>query len=284
MTEHKVSSSATILVRLRAAHQVLDADPKILLDPISVGFVPESSAEELRADATSLQHPMMRALRAMAVVRLRYVEDVLQEVAALGVRQYVNLGAGLDTFAYRQPSWAHALTIFDVDRLETQRWKQENVERLGIVSPTNLRWCPLSFEEQGLPEGLAAAGFDFTLPTCFAWLGVTPYLSDAAIEATLRFVLSLPVGSTIVFGFILPQSRLTDEERAMMQVIIGGLASSGELALTEFEPSVLRDRLHTMGFSRADHFSMEEANSRYFAGRSDGLRVLRLEETMWATV
>ena len=101
MTEHTVSSSATILVRLRAAHQVLDADPKILVDPISVGFVPGSSAEELRADATNLQHPMMRALRAMAVVRLRYVEDVLQELAAFGVRQYVNLGAGLDTFAYR---------------------------------------------------------------------------------------------------------------------------------------------------------------------------------------
>jgi methyltransferase (TIGR00027 family) len=284
MTEHTVSRSATILVRLRAAHQVLDADPKILVDPISVGFVPESSAEELRADATNLQHPMMRALRAMAVVRLRYVEDVLLEVAALGVRQYVNLGAGLDTFAYRQPAWASALTIFDVDRPDTQRWKQENLARLGIASPANLCWCPLSFEEQGLPEGLAAAGFDFMAPTCFAWLGVTPYLSNAAIEATLRFVLSLPVGSTIVFGFMLPQSRLTDEERAMMQVIIAGLASSGELALTEFEPSVLCDRLHTMGFSRVEHFSMEEANGRYFAGRSDGLRVLRLEETMWAAV
>ena len=181
MAEHTASSTAITLVRLRAAHQILDADPKILVDPIAVGFVPASSADDLRADAANLQRPIPRAVRATAVMRNRYVEDVLQEVAALGVRQYVNLGAGLDTFAYRQLSWAHALTLYDVEHPETQGWKQANLQRLRIVSPANLRWCSLNLEERGLPESLAAAGFDPTIPVCFAWLGVTQYLTDCLL-------------------------------------------------------------------------------------------------------
>src|SRR5262245_27521296 len=154
MRESKVSGTAIIVARLRAAHQILDADPKIFVDPIALGFVPASSEEELRADAASLQRPIDRAIRATVVMRSRYVEDVLQEVAASGVRQYVNLGAGLDTFAYRQPSWAHALTLYEVDHPETQHWKQANLDRLGIVPPANLRWCPINFEELGLSESL----------------------------------------------------------------------------------------------------------------------------------
>ena len=284
MAEPKASSTAITLVRLRAAHQILDAEPKILVDPIAVGFVPGSSADELRADAANLQRPIPRAVRATAVMRNRYVEDVLQEVAALGVRQYVNLGAGLDTFAYRQPAWAHALTLYDVEHPETQGWKQANLERLRIVPPANLRWCPLNLEERGLPESLAAAGFDPTIPACFAWLGVTQYLTDAAIETTLRFVRSLAVGGSIVFTFSSPLSSLGDEEQAIRRELAAMVASAGEPLRTEFEPTPLCNRLQAMGFSRVVYFTTEEANRRYFAGRSDGLRVLRLEEIMWATV
>jgi methyltransferase (TIGR00027 family) len=284
MAEGKVSTTASMIVLLKAAHQILDADPKILVDPLAVGFVPDSSADELRADAAWHQSPLGHALRANAVMRSRYVEDILEDMAASGMRQYVNMGAGLDTFAYRQPAWAQASTIYEVDQPATQRWKQASLQRLGIVPPANLRWCPLNFEEGGLRAGLAAAGFDPAVRACFAWLGVTPYLTDAAIDSTLRFVSSLGSGNSIVFSFILPNSYLTGAERAMMQEIATRVEAFGEPLLTEFEPTLLRDRLRAMGFSRVVHFTAEAANDRYFVGRADGLRVLRLEELMWATV
>jgi methyltransferase (TIGR00027 family) len=284
MAQSKASSTATIVARSRAAHQILDQDPKILVDPIAVGFVHDSSADELRANPAPFENSISRAVRASTLIRSRYAEDILEQLTASGVRQYVNLGAGLDTFAYRQPAWAHALTLYEVDHPEMQRWKQANLQRLGIVPPTNLRWCPTNFEEVGLQASLDAAGFDPTLPTCFAWLGVTPYLTEAAVDTVLRFVLSLPIGNSIVFSFVLSNSCRTDEERTIWEELVGAAASLGEPWLTTFEPLLLRDRLRTMGFSRIAHLSTEAANERYFAGRGDGLRLRHLEELMWATV
>ena len=284
MAQRTASSTATIVARSRAAHQILDQDPKILVDPIAVGFVPDSSADELRANPAPFQTATSRAVRASTLLRSRYAEDVLEQLTASGIRQYVNLGAGLDTFAYRQPSWAHALTIYEVDHPETQRWKQANLQRLGIVPTANLRWCPTDFEDVGVAESLAAAGFNPALPSCIAWLGVTPYLTEAAVDTVLGFVRSLPRGNSIVFSFVLSNSCRTEEEQAIWAELVAAAASLGEPWLTTFEPLLLRDRLRTMGFSRVVHLSTEAANERYFAGRGDGLRVRHLEELMWATV
>jgi methyltransferase (TIGR00027 family) len=284
MLEARASITATIVARLRAAHQILDDDPKILVDPVAIGLVPASREDALRADAESLQTQYLRALRASIVMRSRYVEDVLQEITASGTRQYVNLGAGLDTFAYRQPSWAHALTLFEVDHPTTQQWKQARLHRLGIILPANLRWCPINFETTTLPDGLANAGFDFSASTCFSWLGVTQYLTDAAIDSTLRFVSSLPRGSSIVFTFILPESRLESEARTIRQMSATGASSYGEPFLTEFEPAILASRLRKTGFSNVIHFTTEAANRRYFSNRRDNLWAPGYAELMWATV
>ena len=220
----------------------------------------------------------------MLVLRSRYVEDVLREVAASGVQQYVNLGAGLDTFAYRQPPWARALTLFEVDHPATQEWKRANLEQLGIPIPSNLRFCQVDFETIGVSEGLSVAGLDFQKPACFSWLGVTQYLTEATIDSTFRLVLSMPSGSSIVFTFILPDSCLEPEDRQLVATASGRALSDGEPFLTLFAPALLNDRLLKLGFSRVIHLAAEEANRLYFLGRSDGLRTPGYEHLMWATV
>lgn len=144
MLGNSASQTAMIMAKLRAAHQILDDDPKVLVDPLALVVVPDLDEEALRSQEASLQTSYWRALRAFAVMRSRYVEDILQEATSSGTLQYVNLGAGLDTFAYRQPSWAQSLTLFEVDHPATQQWKRGRFQQLAIAQPNNLRWCPIN--------------------------------------------------------------------------------------------------------------------------------------------
>jgi methyltransferase (TIGR00027 family) len=96
------SDTAIFTALQRAAHQILDDLPRILDDPIAVGLSPGSSAEAIRERAAELQQPPMKVLRSSFVFRSRFTEDSLREAVDAGVRQFVVLGAGFDTFAYRQ--------------------------------------------------------------------------------------------------------------------------------------------------------------------------------------
>src|SRR5262244_3851139 len=120
MAERQASKTAIAPAVIRAAHQILDAHPKILDDPVAIGLVEGSSAAEIRAQAPDLQQPLKRLVRSSFVVRSRFAEDQLAEAVRAGVQQYVLLGAGLDTFAYRQPAWAQPLRIIEVDHPASQ--------------------------------------------------------------------------------------------------------------------------------------------------------------------
>jgi len=102
----RASETAILPGVLRAAHQIFDDGPKILLDPVAVGLVEGWSEDEIRERQEQLQGPLMRHLRSIFVLRSRLVEDELRRATERGVTQYVLLGAGLDTFAFRQPEWA----------------------------------------------------------------------------------------------------------------------------------------------------------------------------------
>jgi methyltransferase (TIGR00027 family) len=284
MREGQRSRTAVLPAVLRAAHQTLDGDPKILLDHIAGGLVEALLRDDPQAAPDELQTPLMKRLRAVFVVRSRYAEDVLEEVSRRGVGQYVILGAGLDTFAYRQPPWARGIRVFEVDHPATQEWKCQLLRRAGIQAPEHLRFCPIDFETTSLPEALRAVSFDLRTPTFFSWLGVTQYLTEAAIALTLEFVLSLPSGSGIVFSFLVPEDLLETNLRQELTSIAETAASSGEPWITRLEPTVLRRRLVQMGFSSVYHLTPESADEHYFHGRSDGLRAPLGEQLMRAIV
>ncbi len=284
MKEKRASATAQRVALKRAAHQLLD-DPKVLDDPMSLRIIGEESAAALRSDPHQFESsPLSPYLRAFVAARSRYAEDELALGVRRGVNQYVILGAGLDTFAYRNPYSRGVLQVFEVDHPATQTWKRARLEEVGITLPGDLTFAPVDFEAQTLAEGLLAAGYDPGKGTFFSWLGVTEYLTTEAVMATLRFIASAPVGSGVVFDYMLSPSLLTPAQRPRFEALAQRVASAGEPWQAFFDPAVLTRDLRAMGFGYVEDNGPEEINTRYFKDRKDGLRVGSLSHLMKAQV
>lgn len=190
LSEGQPSRSALMVARLRAAHQLLDT-PAIFDDPLALPVLGPEDCVQVQSNARSYDAGFSRILRAAMAVRSRFAEDELARAAAAGVRQYVVLGAGLDTFACRHQHDA-ALQVFEVDHPATQAWKRGLLAASSITVPDSLRFVPVDFERDALADALRAAGCRLDQPVFFSWLGVTLYLTGPAIFDTLRLVASLP--------------------------------------------------------------------------------------------
>jgi methyltransferase (TIGR00027 family) len=171
-------------------------------------------------------HKVARDFRAFMAARSRYVEDRLAEAVASGVTQYVVLGAGLDTFAYRNSFTS--LQVFEVDFPATQAWKHEMLQAAGIELPENLTFVPLDFEHKALAAALAEAGFNGHQAAFFGWLGVVPYLTLDAFRATLRTVAALPAGSAVSLDYARAPETLSPPGRKAFDALAGRVAAAGE--------------------------------------------------------
>lgn len=270
MAEGRPSITAQGAAMLRAAHQLLD-DPTILDDPLALSIIGKENEAQLRADPQ--RYGRNRALRASVAVRSRYAEDQLAAAVARGVGQYVVLGAGLDTFAYRNPHPGSQLRVFEVDHPATQSWKRERLREADIAIPDSLRFAPIDFERQTLADGLASAGFNAAQPAFFSMLGVAIYLTTPALMETLKFVASLPRGTEIVFSYSVPASLLTDAQRAARESSARAVLQIGEPWISFYEPAALETDLQNLGFATVVDLGPEETNERYFKDRLDGLRL-----------
>jgi methyltransferase (TIGR00027 family) len=267
----------------RAAHQLLDA-PLIFIDPLAVGFIPEASEPVILSAACDLRSQRMTLLRSLMVLRSRFAEDRLAEAAARGTRQYVMIGAGFDTFPWRQPDFARNMQIFAVDHPATLGWAQRRLRERGLPAPSNLTFLALDLERDSLAEKLVMSGFTPEAPCFCSMLGVMQYLRRATVDALLGFVGSLPRGSQIVFTFNPPDDELSgdDLEQAGWSVARG--ASFGEPWKCRLRSRELFDDLARFGYGDVFHLTPELAQSRYFNGQRDGLRASRLEQLMAAIV
>jgi methyltransferase (TIGR00027 family) len=272
MKEDTASSTAWGVAKVRAFHQLLDGEPKILADPVIVQLLDEKAREEIRARSGERDEPRFAAFRGHIVLRNRYAEDCLREAVSRGVQQYVLLGAGYDTFAYRQPEWAAGLTVFEVDHPVTQEAKRELLAARGVGLPGNLKFVGVNFESETLRAGLERAGFDFSAPAFFSCLGVLVYLDEKAIRGIFDFVGSLARGSEIVFTFSQPAAALDAKELESRAKIQATVNEMGEPWRSYFEPEKLREMLVGAGFSGVTFLGAAEAEERYFRGRTDALR------------
>jgi methyltransferase (TIGR00027 family) len=271
MAERASSTTALGVAALRAAHQLLDGEPKILNDPVVLRILDAQALMEIRSRPAALRAPWVLGLRSHVVLRSRYAEDRLAEAVHRGMRQYVSLGAGFDTFAYRQPEWAQTLRIFEVDHPASQQAKRARLEAAGIAMPSNVEFVSIDFEHVSLGDGLAVSSLDHSQPAFFSCLGVLVYLTEAAADAVFQVVASFPASSEMVFTFSAPESALGPgevERRAAMAAMVENM---GEPWRTHFDPEVLRARLRELGFSEFSILTPAEAREKYFRGRSDGL-------------
>lgn len=269
MQEGKFSRTAQRVAIRRAAHQLLD-QPRVLDDPLALRIIGCEAAEALRSDPKE-RHAFSRAFRAFMAARSRYAEDELASAVAHGVAQYVVLGAGLDTFAYRNPH--PLLQVFEVDHPDTQAWKREQLQSAGIAIAPSLTFVPVDFERQTLADGLQQSGFNAKAAAFFSWLGVTPYLTHAACMTTLSFIARLPAGSGVVFDFAIDRKLLNIGQRMALDALSKRVARYGEPFQLFFDPEKLQDQLKSLGFHRTEFLQREQLNARYFKDRADELRV-----------
>jgi methyltransferase (TIGR00027 family) len=255
----------------RAAHQLLES-PRIFDDPLALAVIGAEAEAALRADPRVFQTPHRRRQRANIAARSRYAEDELAKAVRRGVRQYVILGAGLDTFAYRRPAADEAgLHVLEVDHPATQAWKRGHFARRGMVPARRLTHVPIDFERQRLEDALSAAGLDRREPAFFSWLGVTIYLTRDAVLGTLRSVAAMPRGTAIVFTYAQSPDTLNPEQRESFDFVAERVAELGEPWRTFFDPPALAQDLRKIGFAATEDLGPAEIHARYFARRSDGL-------------
>jgi methyltransferase (TIGR00027 family) len=266
MESGRPSRTAFRVAMRRAAHQILDRPP-VLDDPIAVPLL----GADFAIDREREMHPVARAFRAFMAVRSRYVEDQLAAAVAEGVAQYVVLGAGLDTFALRNPY--SALRVFEVDFPATQEWKRALLANAAIAPPSNLTFVPLDFEHQTLAGGLADAELDASAPAFFGWLGVVPYLTLDAFRSTLAAIAGLPKGTAVAFDYAVSPDTLSPLRRKVFDALAARVAAAGEPFKLFFTPPELNVELRSAGFQRVEQVDSDELNGRYFRGRADGLEL-----------
>jgi methyltransferase (TIGR00027 family) len=263
-------STAERVALWRALHVQVDAPPHVLEDEIGLQLAAPPQDWRRRPD---MEPHFTAPFRASIVGRTRFIEDLVAEQAAVGVDQYVILGAGLDTFAQRKPQIASRLTVFEVDPPGPQAWKRRRLGELGFGVPDQLRLVPVDFEagDAWWPR-LAAAGFDATRPAVVAAAGVSMYLTRDAVTAMLRQVAVLAAGSTLALSFLLPLDLADAAERPGLRQAEQGARSSGTPFISFFTPEEMLALARQAGFAQARHVSAAALAERYFAGRPDGLR------------
>ena len=270
MREGQPSRTAERVALERAAHQLLDT-PRVLDDPLASRLIDPQQRSALLADPQAHDRsPLSRPLRALVVVRSRIAEDEIARRSAEGVNQYVMLGAGLDTFAYRQN--IPALKVFEVDQPSTQQLKKQRLHDAGITAPPSLTYVPFDFTKYKLSEVLADNGFEANRPAVFAWLGVAMYLEPQDVNDTLSYIAGLPSRTSVIFDYARPPDSYPMVARLVYQQILTRLEQAGEPWRSFFEPHALRAELLSLGFVDVDDLGGDEINGRYLANRSDGLQ------------
>ena len=251
------SRTALGAARLRAAHQVLEGG-RIFSDPLAQRII--------GADARSLGSDVDAAtagLRRFIAARSRFAEDSLAVARAAGTSQFVALGAGLDTYAYRNPD--PDLRIFEVDHPATQAWKRQLLADAAIAIPESLTFVPVDFERDSLAQTLRDRGFDKTRRGFFTLLGVVSYLSRPARKATLEYIADLPGGAEVVFDYTNPPASVADPaRRAALAAINDRVAALGEVVRSEFETAGLHAELRALGFATIEDLGPAQIAARFF--------------------
>ncbi|HUQ59483.1 SAM-dependent methyltransferase [Lentzea sp.] len=257
------SQTALVTAYARAYHQIAD-QPRIFTDPLAARLLGHTAEELPGLAATDRLSGAVtdRNRRLFFASRARFAEDAVAAAVAAGARQVVILGAGLDTFAYRNPR--RDLRVFEVDHPATQAWKRERLATAGIDSPGTLTFVPVDFETQALATELESAGFRRTDPAVFVWLGVVYYLTPDAAHATLAYIAGQARPVEVVLDYL--RSATTEAESAYQRARADRLAGVGEPLFSYFTPDGLSAQLRDLGFTGVEDHSAPDLIAGYLGG------------------
>jgi methyltransferase (TIGR00027 family) len=283
VTHSQPSNTAMTAAAARAAHLIVDDSPYIFSDTMAEALLGGRAAELLGYHRGYAEHPILAAARAQVVCRSRYAEDRLADAVARGIRQYVVLGAGLDTFGYRS-ALAGRVSVFEVDHPGTQGWKRNALAAAGIAAPVGVTFVPADLGAESLTRALQLAGFDFGQPAFVSWLGVIMYLDSTAIRSTLASLAGFAAGTELIADYMLPQ-HLRDEAGDFYVANVGPAAAErGEPWLTFLSPDEMTGLLAESGFGTPEQVSQQHAVPAGLWDRTDSLQPISLSMIARATL
>jgi methyltransferase (TIGR00027 family) len=287
MDPQRASQTAIIICFQRAFHTA-NARPPIFLDEFAERLltqdeVDRATGQALRLAASqpgiegqpSVQDWYFRTTPAHphVISRARYNEEQLDKALAEGVDQYVILGAGLDTFAWRRPDLTDRLCVFEVDYPTSQASKRERLVGAELQVPSNLSFLPVDFENETVGDVLRRSDFDSSRMAFVSWLGVSMYLSRSAIDATMRSLHEVAApGSTLVFDYWEAEAFRRRGESPLLASIFEAVTAQGEPFLSGFEPQEIPLYLSNLGYELVEDLSRDEQHERFFGHRTDGLK------------
>jgi methyltransferase (TIGR00027 family) len=266
MQESQFSRTALATSLMRAIHTRLDRprqidDPwgdRLLLDSERAGFVSEA---RLRASPAY----------GMVILRTRYTEEALAAAVAKGVRQYVILGAGMDSFALRRPAFASDVMVIEVDHPASQTFKRERLQTCGVAIPPNLHFLAVDLGREPLAKALPRSPYEPTELAFFSWLGVAAYLTREANEATLRGIADCAVpDSEIVFTYL--DERELEARPRSVEAVRTAVAGLGEPWVSGMNPTTLARELSPLGLRLLEDLSGDDIWRRYCTESEAALR------------
>ena len=268
MEDGQPSLTALTAAAARAAHLIVDDEPRIFADTLAAALLGERAEELISFHKLHGTHPVLAGARVQVTCRSRYTEDTLGRA---GVTQYVVLGAGLDSFAYRARP-AGRVRVFEVDHPATQDWKRRALTAARMPVPECLTFVAADLASDSLAGRLGAAGFDAAAPALVSWLGVTMYLTPGAIAQTMAVVGGLAPGSELIADYMLPE-EMRDEAGAVYGTLVAqASAQRGEPWLSSFTPEEMTDLGRESGFTQVRNVRQRDTVPGELWARSDSLR------------
>ncbi|KJS16077.1 MAG: methyltransferase [Peptococcaceae bacterium BRH_c4b] len=307
MKENQVSRTALLMAYVRGyhymhgtlkifednlAHHLLKEEERVLFDqqftpPVQLIESIDPASAALCHDQAACLAWMMRLIPSAShsLSRSRYTEDALEESVRQGVQQYVILGAGMDTFAFRRPEMLEQIQVFEVDHPATQAFKRSRIAELGWEHPAQLHFVPVDFTQESMAAALKRSSYDSQTLSFFSWLGVTYYLPREVVFTTLRaFADVAPAGSTVIFDYMDTNTFIPGRAAKRMQMAIEKCREWGEPLITGFEQSTLATDLARLGLRLHEDLSPTDIEEHYFQGRTDGYYACEHVHFAWAVV
>lgn len=270
----------------RAAHLIVDAAPPIFADTLAGALLGDRATELVGYHRARGDHPILSTARTTATTRSRFTEDRLAERVGRGVSQYVILGAGLDSFAYRARP-ARPVRVFEVDHPATQRWKRRRLADAGITVPDTVTFVPADLADLDAAQAaaiLADSGFDRSRPAFVSWLGVTLYLPREVINEILAMIGGFAPGTWIVVDHMLPAGLRDNAGQTYVDAVMPVSADMGEPWLTFLAPDDAATLLHRHGIDVIGHIRQRDTIDAELWNRSDPLRPVDLSMLTYATI
>jgi methyltransferase (TIGR00027 family) len=275
MRANQRSKTAEWVAVARAAHLLYDR-PVLLEDKFALNLLSRPWRWIVKTPPLfwlASRYTGMRTARGRLVIRARYTEEKLESAITAGIDQYVILGAGLDSFAWRRRDVAGQLTVFEIDHPDSQAAKRRRLQERGIAEPDNLEFISADLGRETVAAALARSHYRPDSRGFFSLLGIAQYLPQEALATTLRSIACVAApGSELVLSYVQPRHLVDPAHLADYDRGVRWSARQGEPFVSLYDPDKFPQEVCAFGYELLENLLPREQALRYLSGRTDSLQ------------